>query len=222
MLVSGLADARRWARPRAAACVAALTLGCGRGAASSAVEGELAAALATQLGRAPEVRCPPVAPSFRCRARVEGVALSISVAQDAGRLTWRLEGEVISGDRLERYLAGELAELGVAATPSCGPPFQEVTPGARVTCRLSGRGIAWATFRGDGDYSIEIALDDAEAARAEVADPSLLDELSRALDRDPPDEPDGLDDGDGDDDPDGVGAAAPGARAAAPRRGWER
>lgn len=199
------------------AMVIAIACGSHGGGGETAVERKLRGAIAGVLG-APvaRVKCAgPAAAPASCVATVDGAALPVAVKDTGTQLAWDITGLVVRGAALEAKVAAMLGELEVTARIACGPRFQVVTPGARVTCTIAAAtrggsavadtGAAWATIEADGTANVELALG-AEAVAARTTDVATtdLDALSRALDVG------------GDDDDDGETAPAP-TDAAPPR-----
>jgi hypothetical protein len=176
--------------------------GCHRRAAS-AVERELASQLAPTVGRIERVRCEPSSPPSRCVVvAADQVEVPVRLGAQGDQLQWQVEGTLISARRLEQHLGAELESLGLPSAARCGPPLRAIAAVQRIECQLPALGLAWATVRSDGTFSLEIALGQAAAARTEAPDPASLDALSRALDREQgsDDASDGDDGDDGDDD----------------------
>lgn len=154
---------------------------CGRGPGESApLEREVAAQLAAQ-GVAPRVvRCEGSA----CRAELApGQWVPLLLETRADGVHWRLGAVVVATAPLERYLAGELAALGLGATPRCGAPYVVLSAPRRTRCELAPHGVAWVDLRADGSYAIEVALGAAVAARQAGPPVSELEQRSRQLER---------------------------------------
>jgi hypothetical protein len=118
-----------------------------------------------------------------CRAELDGVVLPIALAEGG----WHVVGRFVDTTPIAAYVQGVLDDLGVAQHASCLPHVQQVAPGARVGCTLSGGGAAFVDVAGDGSLALELALDPAAAAvRAEPATEDRVRDLvqrSRGLDR---------------------------------------
>ena len=153
----------------------------------SGLERALGDDVTAALGVRTAVRCTAAAAGPRCQALLEGgVAAPLALtpeAPDGARLRWRFAAPVVALRPLEAHLAGELAALGLSATPRCSAPFVVVRAPQRLACELGGLGTAWVALRPDGSYDLELALGAAAAARREEGDAAALEELSRALDR---------------------------------------
>lgn len=192
---------------------------CRGGKASSQLEQQLAAQVTEQLGKGIAVSCPQGQPPLRCVAAVGSSRVPIALTHEpggaAGQVRWRLDGLVVSGPALEQQVSEQLAALGLMAEPRCGASLQPVAAGERVRCELPPLGVAWATVDGEGNYSLELALGEAAAARTAEVDEAELDALSRALDREEGTDGDDVDEGADERDAEAAGAAVPGAAARA-------
>jgi hypothetical protein len=124
---------------------------------------------------------------LRCTAVLaDGTELPIALETAAtDEWGWRVDGLVVEARALVEYVEGELSSLGVAQTAACGESLQVVEPGGRVSCTLSGGGVAFVTLDAGGQPSLELALDAAAAAaRSELVTPDrarALEQQSRAL-----------------------------------------
>lgn len=154
--------------------------GCGGGEAEPLAR-EVSAQL-TALGVAPRsVRCDGAA----CSAELAGgQSVPLALEPRADGVHWRLGAVLVSTAPLERYLAGELAALGLEATPRCGASFVVLSAPRRLRCELGAHGVAWVDLRADGSYALEVALGAAVAERERGPATSELDARSRQLDRD--------------------------------------
>jgi hypothetical protein len=123
----------------------------------------------------------------RCTATLaDGSELPIALEAAArDEWGWRVDGLVVEARAVAAYVEAELASLQLAQTVTCGAPLQVVQPGDRVSCTLSGGGVAFVTLDADGQPSLELALDAAAAAaRSELVTPDrdrALEQQSRAL-----------------------------------------
>ena len=113
-------------------------------------------------------------------------------------VTWETE-EVVLTAPLAAHVAGQLAELGLAAQVDCGAPLQVAPVDGRLTCRIDGGGAAWVRLGADGTIDVEVALTPAVVAeRTALPDEDALERRSRALDSDEAEgaDKDGAGDGD--------------------------
>lgn len=154
--------------------------GCGRGQGEPLAR-EVSAQLAA-LGVTPRsVRCA----GAECSAELAaGVSVPLALEPRADGVHWRLGAVLVSTAPLERYLAGELAALGLEATPRCGTPFVVLSAPRRLRCGLGAHGVAWVDLQSDGSYSLEVALGAAVAERERGPALSELEARSRQLDGD--------------------------------------
>jgi len=143
----------------------------------SPVETAIARELTARFDVPAQVKCLVIAGVAGCRASVDGVRVPLVVENHHGEWRWWVEGGAIATAPIAARVRDELADLGVAQTVDCG---KAIAIGARVTCRLSGGGAAFATVGRDARVSLELAIDPAVAGvRAE--EPRDLTKTSQAL-----------------------------------------
>lgn len=142
----------------------------------------LAREVATQLaalGVPPRtVRCD----GAQCRAELaDGQWAPLPLETRADGVHWRLGAVVVATAPLERYLAAELAALGLGAAPRCGARYLVLSAPRRVRCELGPHGVAWVDLQADGSYALEVALGVAVAERERGPSVSELEQRSRQL-----------------------------------------
>jgi hypothetical protein len=118
-----------------------------------------------------------------CRAVLpDATVLPVALSGAGPAWDWRIPGRVVAVAPIAAYVQASLADLGIAQTASCGPSVQRLAPGARITCALSGGGVAFVDVTVGGEVSLELALDPATAMlrRAPISDRELVG-TSRAL-----------------------------------------
>lgn len=192
---------------------------CGSGPGERALlERQVAAQLAAQ-GVAPRaLRCEGSA----CRAELApGQWVPLLLESRADGVHWRLGAVVVATAPLERYLAGELAALGLGARPRCGEPYVVLSAPRRTRCELAPHGVAWVDLRADGSYAIEVALGAAVAARQAGPSVSELEQRSRQLERGGEGSDEGSDDGSDGDSEDGSASPVDGEAGVARARGGQ-
>ena len=133
----------------------------------SALERAIARDLTARFGAALVVRCVTVYGFPRgCTATFgDGGKLAIKVRDAGRRLSWKVDGLVVSAQPIEDYVRGVLDDLGIAQVVSCGARVRLLAHGDRVECALASGGKAFVTIAADGALALELALDPA-AARA--------------------------------------------------------
>jgi hypothetical protein len=144
---------------------------------NSPLETGVARELTARLGMPVTAHCVVLAGVASCRALAGGVALPIVVENHQGAWDWRVDAHVVATAPIAARIADELTDLGTAQTVDCG---SAVALGDRVTCRLSGGGVAFASIARDGTVTFELAIDPAAAA-ARSESGSDLTARSRAL-----------------------------------------
>lgn len=120
-----------------------------------------------------------------CSARVLDTQLPIRVSSDGHAWTWEVDRHFIDTRAIAPYVDSLLGDLHVKQTARCGPALQELAPGERLACTLSGGGSAFVEIDGAGALHVELALDHESASvRAEPMTEERAQELeqkSRAL-----------------------------------------
>jgi len=154
----------------------------------SPVETGIARDLTARFGTPVTVACTVAAGApLACTATLADKTTMPIVIENASKdeWGWRIDGRVIEGATIAKYVEGELGPLGIKETVTCGPPVQVLKAGERVSCTLSGGGAAFVHVAADGATSLELALDkDSAAARAELVTPErdqALTEQSKRL-----------------------------------------
>lgn len=115
-----------------------------------------------------------------CDADVLGVELPIRVTADGKGWSWTIDGHFIDARPIATYIDQELVDLHVKQTATCGAPIQRLPADGRLTCALSGGGIAFVQIDAQGKIGVELEVEhDAAAARGEP----MTEERARELDQ---------------------------------------
>ena len=137
-------------------------------------ERTIASELSFRLGVAVTARC--AAFPVMCHVVLpDRRTLPVDLHAAGSSIEWQISGLILTTDAIERYLRGELADLGASQEVRCAPRIQRLAAGERILCGLANGGIAFVTVHLDGSFGLELELS-AGAARAR-SEPEATAEL---------------------------------------------
>ncbi len=161
------------------------------------LEQAIAYDLSARVGAPVAAHCGSIAGvPLVCHARLPDGEVKIRVTSAGGAWEWHVDDRIDTAP-VQAYVEGVLGDLGIAQTVRCPAlPRQR-----RITCPLSGGGVALVEVAAGGQLSLELELDPAAAnARTSASADRDLARMSHALER--------LEDDDEGDEPPGDGGVA--------------
>ena len=147
----------------------------------SSLETQIARELTAKLAAPVSATCTELGSLAKCEAMLfDGTKLPIDVKSERDAWEWHVAGVVVETPPIASHVIATLADLKLSRAVNCGARIQVVQPGERISCMLSGGGMAFVRIAGDGSTSIELALDKASAAaRMELVTPERDRELTK-------------------------------------------